>query len=69
MGYGNIKRLDAILTRRDEEAGTLTIFVFLKAGLQEQVLFMDWIDGQVSEELARDNNVYLDADSATGPGK
>jgi len=76
MGYGDIDRLDAILTRRDEEAGTLTVFVFLKAGMQAQILFMDWLDLRVTEEVAGpppepllDNNVSLDADSATGPGK
>jgi len=74
QGYGDVDRLDAILTRRDEATGTLTIYVFLKAGHQAQYLFMDWIDGRVSQELKgtprtamSDNNVLLDADSATGP--
>jgi hypothetical protein len=74
QGFGDVDRLDALLTRRDEEAGTLTIFVFLKAGLQAQYLFTDWIDGQVAEEIdgtprtaMLDNNVSLDADSATVP--
>jgi hypothetical protein len=55
QGFGDIDRLDAILTRRDELAGTFTVFVFLGLGLQAETLFLAWISGPaggVSEELA-----------------
>ncbi|MGA2547528.1 MAG: hypothetical protein ABSF43_13320 [Rectinemataceae bacterium] len=56
QGFGDIgPRVDAILTRRDELAGTLTVFVFLGLGLQAETLFLAWTsgpDGGVSEELA-----------------
>ncbi len=52
-GYGDIgPRKDAILTIRDEEAGTLTVLVFLKLGQQAETLFLSWLDGGVAEEVA-----------------
>jgi hypothetical protein len=56
QGFGDLgPRIDAILTRRDEFAGTLTVFVFLGLGLQAETLFLAWIsgpEGGVSEALA-----------------
>jgi hypothetical protein len=80
-GFGDVERKDALLTRRDEEAGSLTVFVFPGLGLQGLTLFMAWIDGGVSEDLlpgppllgegpeggCLDNNIYLDTDSVAGP--
>jgi hypothetical protein len=52
QGFGDMgPRVDAILTRRDELAGTFTVFVFLGLGLQAETLFLAWTSGGVSGEL------------------
>jgi hypothetical protein len=79
-GFGDIARKDALLTRRDEEAGKLTILVFPALGGQSLTVFLAWLDGGVSEDPlpappllgegpeggGLDNNVHLDTDSVAG---
>ena len=78
-GFGDMgPRKDAILTYRDEEAGMLTIRVFLGLGLQAETLFLADLDGGVWADvfpsplltpggpLADDyNKPYLATDSDT----
>jgi len=51
-GFGDIDRKDAILTHREEEAGELTIWVFLGLGLQAETLFQAWQTGGVALDLS-----------------
>lgn len=63
-GFGDLNRADALLTNRDEQAGTFTILVFLGLGKQAAVLFEQWGTGAVRESLPS-NNVILATDSVT----
>lgn len=67
-GFGDIgPRRDAILTVREETAGTLRIMVFPDLGMQAETLFLAWRDGWVSESILYVNKSHLDTDSVTGP--
>lgn len=58
-GYGDINnKHDAILTKRNDKAGTLVIMVFEGLGKQAKVLFQNWSTGGVCESLP-DNNISL----------
>jgi hypothetical protein len=57
-GFGDLNRADALLTNRDEQAGTFTILVFPGLGKQAAVLFEQWGTGAVRESLPS-NNVIL----------
>jgi hypothetical protein len=64
-GYGNTRdRADALLFKRDEQAGTLTIMVFPGLGKQDLVLFKQWEAGAVRECILS-NNVCLDTQTVT----
>lgn len=65
-GFGDLgDRADAaLLTKRDEQAGTLTIMVFPGLRNQSLVLFEQWGTGAVRECILS-NNVPLDTDSVT----
>jgi hypothetical protein len=73
-GFGDLeKRRDAILTERNAEVGTLSVYVFPGLGLQAETLFLTWIDGGVlvepegmaSRSLFNINKGFLDTDSVT----
>lgn len=58
LGFGDLNRADAILTNRDEQAGTFTVMVFPGLGKQASVLFEQWGTGGVSESISS-NKVNL----------
>ena len=65
-GFGDLNRADAaLLIRRDEQSGTLTIMVFPGLGKQAAVLFEQWGTGAVRESVSSNNltllqNLYAD---------
>ena len=81
-GFGDlerdgVKRLDAILTHREEEADSFTVFVFPGLGMQSETLFHARLTGGVALEvdepqrmtpgLSLYNNVPLTSDFDTNP--
>jgi len=66
LGFGDLgDRADAaLLTKRDEQAGTLTIMVFPGLRNQSAVLFDQWGTGAVRECIPS-NNVYLNTETVT----
>lgn len=67
-GFGDIDRKDALLTRREEEAGALTVWVFIGLGLQAETLFRAWETGGVALDLAAPLRLVPHAAEAMGGG-
>ena len=68
LGFGDLgDRADAaLLFKRDEQAGTLTVMVFPGLGKEPEAaaLFVQWGTGAVRECIPS-NNVYLDTQTVT----
>jgi len=66
LGFGDLgDRADAaLLFKRDEQAGTLTVMVFPGLRNQSAVLFEQWGTGAVRECIPS-NNVYLNTETVT----
>ena len=66
LGFGDLgDRADAaLLTKRDEQAGTLTVMVFPGLRNQSAVLFEQWGTGAVRECIPS-HSVYLNTETVT----